>query len=401
MNKSYALVLIIIFLGTILGCGINQKSQSFLEKNLENASKQIGLQLDEIEKTGKILNPRTINKEGLTRYVGIADWTSGFFPGTMWYLYEMTGEERWKDYGIKITESLDSVKYLTWHHDVGFIINCSYGNAFRLTGKKEYRDVMVKAAESLSTRFRPATGVIQSWNTNRGWQAERGWKCPVIIDNMMNLELLFKATELTGDSSFYKIAVSHANQTMKYHFRDDYSSWHVVDYDPVTGEVRKKNTAQGYADESAWARGQAWGLYGYTVCYRKTGNPAYLSQAENIANFILNHPNLPEDLIPYWDFNAPDIPREPRDVSAAAIIASALYELAGYSAHQQYFINQADSIMNSLASPAYQARIGGNNYFILMHSVGSIPHNAEIDVPLNYADYYFLEALRRKMNWEK
>lgn len=402
MNKTITLLFAFIFLlGILWGCNLVYKSEDFIEQNLSYASKQIGFQLDEIESSGKILNPRTIERDGSTRFVGIADWTSGFFPGIMWYLYEMTGDERWKDYGIRITESLDSVKYLTWHHDVGFMINCSYGNAFRLTGKTEYKEVMIKAAESLSTRFRPAAGVTQSWNVDRGWQAERGWMCPVIIDNMMNLELLFKVAELTGDSSFYKIAVSHADQTMKNQFREDYSSWHVVDYDPMTGEVRQKNTAQGYSDESAWARGQAWALYGYTVCYRETRNPAYLVQAENIASFIFNHPNLPEDFVPYWDFNAPNIPNEPRDASAAAIIASAMYELASYSTHTQSYISKADQILKSLASPAYRAKAGENNYFMLMHSVGSIPHNNEIDVPLNYADYYFLEALQRKMNLGK
>ena len=400
-NKSHTLLFATMLSLVLWACNMSKKPQSYIEENLDYASRQIGLQLDAIAKTGKTLNPRTIDERGATHYVGFSDWTSGFFPGTMWYLYEMTGTERWKEYGTKITESLDSAKYLTWHHDVGFIINCSFGNAFRLTGKKEYKQVIIKAAESLSTRFRPAAGVIQSWDADRGWQATRGWKCPVIIDNMMNLELLFRATELSGDSSFYKIAVSHANQTMRNHFRDDYSSWHVVDYDPVTGEVRQKNRAQGYADESAWARGQAWALYGYTVCYRETKDPAYLSQAENIAGFILNHLRLPGDLIPYWDFDAPNIPDEPRDASAAAIIASALYELASYSDQGNIYLQKADQIMDSLASPAYRAKPGANNYFLLMHSVGSIPHNTEIDVPLNYADYYFLEALRRKMNLNK
>jgi len=296
---------------------------------------------------------------------------------------------------------IDSVKYLTWHHDVGFMINCSFGNAYRITKNEAYKEVMIKAAESLSTRFRPAAGVTQSWNVDRGWQSTRGWECPVIIDNMMNLELLFKVTEFSGDSSYYKMAVSHADKTMKNHFRPDYSSYHVVDYDPETGEVRKKNTAQGYAHESAWARGQAWAIYGYTVCYRYTKDPKYLQQSEGIAEFIFSHPNMPEDLVPYWDFNAPEIPYEPRDASAAAIIASALYELSAYSENGREYQQTADKIVESLSSPTYRAAIGTNSYFLLMHSVGSIPHGQEIDVPLNYADYYFLEALYRKNNLNK
>lgn len=379
----------------LAGCSFNTPRENFVKENIAFAYSQIGKQLENIKESGKILNPRTINKDGKTRYVGIYDWTSGFFPGTMWYMYELTKDEKWKDYGVEITESMDAVQFLKWHHDVGFMINCSYGNAYRLTGNEAYRKVIIQAAKSLCTRFRPAAGITQSWNVDGGWMSKRGWKCPVIIDNMMNLELLFEATELSGDSTYYNIAVKHANTTMKNHFRKDYSSWHVVDYDPETGEVRQKNTAQGYSDDSAWARGQAWGLYGYTVCYRKTRDPRYLKQAEEIAEFIFNHPNLPEDLIPYWDFNAPKIPDEPRDVSAAAVTASALYELSKYSSNKDFLLTKANKIMESLASPAYRAQLGGNNFFVLKHSVGSIPHGAEIDVPLNYADYYFLEALKR------
>lgn len=400
-NKRLILVALIASLITVWSCNSEKGKSDFVEEALMKASNQIGVQLNEIEQSGKVLNPRTIEKDGSTQYVGIEDWTSGFFSGTMWYLYEMTGQEKWKDYGVKITESLDSVKYLTWHHDVGFMINCSFGNAFRLTGEQEYKEVMIKAAESLCTRFHPAAGVTQSWNVDRGWQATRGWMCPVIIDNMMNLELLFKVTEMTGDSSFYKVAISHADQTMANHFREDFSSWHVVDYDPNTGEVRQKNTAQGYSDDSAWARGQAWGLYGYAVCFRATKDSRYLKQAENIADFILNHPRLPEDGVPYWDFDAPNIPNEPRDASAAAIIASALYELSSYSVKSEEYVKAADHILQSLSSPAYSAEVGTNNGFILKHSVGSIPHGVEIDVPLNYADYYYLEAIRRKMNLKK
>jgi unsaturated chondroitin disaccharide hydrolase len=210
----------------------------------------------------------------------------------------------------------------------------------------------------------------------------------------MNLELLFEATKLSGDSSFYKIAVSHANITMKNHFRPDYSSYHVVDYDTATGGVRKKQTAQGYADESAWARGQAWGLYGYTMCYRETKNKKYLDQAEHIASFILHHPNLPEDLVPYWDFDAPNIPNEPRDASAASVMASALYELSTYSKNKNEYRKTADKIIESLTK-SYRSAIGENKGFILLHSTGSKPANSEVDVPLIDADYYYLEALLR------
>jgi uncharacterized protein YyaL (SSP411 family) len=213
---------------------------------------------------------------------------------------------------------------------------------------------------------------------------------------MMNLELLFAATRLTGDSSFYRIAVSHANTTMKNHFRPDYSSYHVIDYDTLTGNVVKRNTHQGYSDESAWSRGQAWALYGYTMCFRETRDPRYLELAEKIAAYILTHPNLPRDLVPYWDFNAPAIPDEPRDASAAAIMASALYELSTFSSSGDYR-KTADKILQNLTKD-YRSEIGANKGFILLHSTGSKPANSEVDVPLNYADYYYVEALLRSRN---
>lgn len=368
--------------------------RSVIEENVANAERQIGDLLLASEQTGEVRIPSTY-KNGAVDYVPADDWVSGFFAGTLWYMYELTGDEKWADHAVRHTENLDSIQYLQWHHDVGFMIYDSYGNGLRLKGCEPYRQVIVNTAKSLSTRFREVPGVIQSWDADRGWQAERGWKCPVIIDNMMNLELLFKATELSGDSTFYNIAVRHADRTMQEHFRPDFSCYHVVDYDPETGEVRRRCTAQGYADESAWARGQAWAIYGYTVCYRLTGERKYLDHALKVCDFFFSAPTLPEDLVPYWDFNAPNIPDEPRDASTAAIVASALYEIYTYTndpVHKQ----RADRMIGSLSSPAYRAEPGTNGGFILMHSVGSLPHGSNIDVPLNYADYYFLEALIRK-----
>lgn len=370
-----------------------------ISENVDNAKIQLKYLLEASEAGDTVRIPSTY-QNGEIVYVPVDDWVSGFFAGTLWYMYELTGDEYWADHARKHTEILDTIQYLKWHHDIGFMIYDSYGNGLRLKNPDGYKDVIVNAAKSLSTRFRPAAGIIQSWDADKGWQANNGWKCPVIIDNMMNLELLMKATEFTGDSTYYNIAVSHADQTMKNHYRPDYSTYHVVDYDPETGEVRGRYTAQGYSDESAWARGQAWSLYGYTVMYRYTGDKKYLEQAEKVADFILNHPNMPEDLIPYWDFDCPDIPDTYRDVSAGAIIASALYELFGFTGNDMYK-EKADKMIESLSSPAYRAAQGTNGGFILMHSVGSIPHGSSIDVPLNYADYYFLEALIRKGNLEK
>lgn len=214
---------------------------------------------------------------------------------------------------------------------------------------------------------------------------------------MMNLELLMWAFRESGDSSFYKIAVSHADTTIKNHFRDDFSSWHVVSYDTITGKVETRQTHQGYSDGSAWARGQAWGLYGFVVMYRETGLQRYLDQAIGIASFMISHRNMPGDMIPYWDFDAPDIPAAMRDASAGAIMASALLELSGYADGEQgeSFFRVATKQLQTLSSPEYLADTGENGNFILKHSVGSLPGNSEVDVPLTYADYYYIEALMR------
>ena len=360
------------------------------------AAEQLELLLNDSE-AGDTLRIPSSYKDGQVQFVPVDDWVSGFFAGELWYMYELTGDEKWAESARKFTEVLSPIQYLTWHHDVGFMVYDSYGNGLRLKNIDGYKQVLLNTAKSLSTRFRPNAGVLQSWNTDRGWQAKRGWKCPVIIDNMMNLELLFKATEISGDSTYYNIAVSHADKTMENHFRDDFSCYHVVDYDPDTGEVRRRCTAQGYSDESAWARGQAWALYGYATAYRFTGYERYLHQAEKVAEFILNNRNMPEDLVPYWDFNAPDIPDSYRDVSSASIMSSALYMLYDITGKQDY-LHKADKMIESLSAAPYFAETGTNGGFILKHSVGSIPHGSGIDVPLNYADYYYLEALLRRRN---
>lgn len=385
----------LLFAATVVTSAAGSPASDFINENVAHAANQYRGHLDTIDSIGHFVNPRTTLPDGSIWYVPVDDWCSGFFPGSLWYLGELTGNQDWSRRAADYTETLDSAQYLTWHHDVGFIIGSSYLNGYRLGGKEQYAPVVVNAAKSLATRFRPGAGVIQSWNVDKGWQSERGWACPVIIDNMMNLEIMFEATRLTGDSTFYDIAVSHANATMAHHFRPDFSCYHVVDYDPATGDVRHRQTAQGYADESSWARGQAWALYGYTMCYRYTGNPNYIYQAIKVCDMIFSTHSMPDDLVPYWDYNAPNIPSEPRDASAAACTASALYELSTYLPGRGYK-ELADKVVASLSSPAYRAATGENNHFLLMHSVGSIPHGHEIDVPINYADYYYLEALLRK-----
>jgi len=322
-------------------------------------------------------------------------WCSGFYPGTLLYLYEYTKDSVIFSEAQRRLNLLEKEQFYTGNHDLGFMMFCSFGNAYRITKNEDYKSIIFNAAKSLSTRYRPTIQAIQSWDSSSNF------KCPVIIDNMMNLELLEWVSQNGGNKDYSKIANTHAITTLKNHFRSDYSSYHVVDYDLATGNVLRKVTWQGNADSSAWARGQAWGLYGYTMMYRFTKNDLYLSQAKHIAHYILSHPNLPEDMVPYWDFDAPDIPTAYRDASAAAIIASALLELGQYVPGEErlQYVQAAEKMIRSLASPRYRAATETNGGFILLHSVGGKPFNSEVDVPLTYADYYFIEALARYKQW--
>ncbi len=344
--------------------------------------------------------PRTFNKNHHVNS-DVYWWCSGFYPGTLLYIYEYTKKPSILKDAQKRLAILDTVKYFTKNHDLGFMMYCSFGNAYRLTKDKEYKEVILESAKSLATRYRPKAKVIQSWEITDGGLKGKSFVGPVIIDNMMNIEMLEWASQNGGDKKLAKIAENHANTTMKNHFRPDFSSYHVLDYDLNTGKVLKKVTAQGYSDSSAWSRGQGWALYGYTMMYRFTKNPAYLKQAQGVAKFILNNPHLPADKVPYWDFDAPEIPNALRDVSAASVYASALLELGQYTTgkEKENYVAVAKTILKSLSSPKYRAKLGSNGGYLLMHSVGSIPHKSEIDVPLTYADYYFLEALLRYKNW--
>lgn len=345
--------------------------------------------------------PRSLRNDGSLALVDAGDWCSGFFAGSLWSLYEYTHDDAWRRKAITWTWPLEEAKEIRSTHDLGFMIGCSFGRAWQLTGERSYRDVVIEASQTLIRRFNPQVGCIRSWDFN----SDR-WKFPVIIDNMMNLEMLFEATKLTGDSIYWKVAVSHANTTLRNHFRPDASSYHVVDYDPQTSEVRGRCTFQGYADDSFWSRGQGWGLYGYTMCYRYTNDETYLRHACRIADFFLSLPNLPADGIPYWDMKMPTVinctqqkvnTSVPRDVSAAAIIASALYELCNYvdADTSARYKAAADHILQSLYD-GYRAPLGSNHGFLLLHSTGHHPGGSEIDVPINYADYYYLEALLRQ-----
>ena len=318
-------------------------------------------------------------------------WTSGFYPGVLWYAYEVTGNERWKTEAIKRTEVFEDFKNITEHHDIGFMMFPAYGKGFEIGNIKEYKDILLTSAASLASRFNPNVGTIRSWSNIM----HPRWKQHItIIDNMLNLELLFWAAKNGGDSKFYDIAVKHAETTMKNHFRKDLTSWHVLEYDSINGNVLNRHTKQGFADNSRWSRGQAWGVYGYTMVYKETKDKRFLDFAKKITDKYLSL--LPEDMVPAWDFDVQSNPKEEKDASAAAIVASALFDLSTLvesKEDQKRYYNAGVKMLKSLGSEKYSA-VGKADSFLL-HSTGAKSLGHEIDVALIYADYYYIEALSR------
>lgn len=407
--------LILIASAMMIMAGCQKEDYSWIKTGIDRASHQLLLTAERIDGTGQM--PRSIwsgydldmltyqlgkevfkdslrahpsaDKLGTLRLCGIYDWTSGFFPGSLWYTYEMTGNEELKEAAIKYTNMLNPIREYTGTHDLGFMMNCSYGNALRLAPNDTIPAVLIQTAENLCSRFDENIGCIRSWDFGH-------WNFPVIIDNMMNLDLLFTASKLSGNPYYKETAVKHANTTMPNHFREDGTSWHVVSYNS-DGTVEMKQTFQGKNDDSAWARGQAWGVYGYTAAYRETGDETYLNFALKIADMIMERVQT-EDAIPYWDYDAPADEDTPRDASAAAVTACGLLELSTMIDNGQKYFDYAEKILKSLSSDAYLAAEGANEGFVLMHSTGSLAHGSEIDVPLSYADYYYLEGLKRYMD---
>jgi len=321
-------------------------------------------------------------------------WCAGFFPGTLWYLFEYSKSPEIRKIAEQRLNLMEPEKHFTGNHDLGFMMYCSFGNAYRITGNPSYRKTIDTAAMSLATRYRPKIQSIQSWDSSKNF------KCAVIVDNMMNLELLTWVSNNGGDPRFREIAVTHANSTIERHFRPDNAAFHVLDYSLASGQLLRKTTWQGYSDSSAWSRGQAWALYGFTTMYRLTKDVKYLDQANKIATFILNHKYFPKDGIPYWDFDAPNLPNELRDASAGAIMASAFLELSDYvkGAVKKKYLTTSELILTTLSSDEYLAKPGTNGGFLLKHSVGALPLKGEVDFALTYADYYFVEAMLRYLN---
>ncbi|WP_114782967.1 glycoside hydrolase family 88 protein [Botryobacter ruber] len=363
---------------------------AIVTQNLEYCEAQVKKALAVIPSYDSV--PRNITPgQQQWNYVTINDWTSGFWPGILWYTYEYSNDNTIKGKAEGFTEALKPILVQNkWDHDLGFMFYCSYGNGYRLTKNPAYKEVLLEAADSLVTLYNPTVGTILSWP---GMVQKMNWPHNTIADNMMNLELLFWAAK-NGRKDYYDMAVRHAEVTMKNHIRPDNSMYHVAVYDDKTGEFIKGVTHQGYADNTMWARGQTWGIYGFTLCFRETGREDFLETAQKLADRYLER--LPEDMVPYWDFDAPNIPNEPKDASAAAITASALLELSTMGDNQQLkdkYRNAAEKMIASLSSDKYQSR--GQNNALLLHSTGHWPNKTELDVPIIYADYYYIEALLR------
>ena len=387
MNKRFRILIFALYL--LGNLGYAQKSTSFdVNKELEYCGAQTSKTLKVIPDDGT--SPRTVpNGSKEWKFVNYKDWTSGFLPGELWYLYEATGDKKWKNEADKFSRFLTPLSVSKANdHDLGFQIFNSFGNGYRLTKNKEYKDIILKTADTLATLFNPKVGTIQSWPHNKYGGHN------TIIDNMMNLEMLFWASKNGGNKKLYDIAVKHAETTMQNHFRPDFTSYHVLIYDYETGKKIKGITAQGYSDYSMWARGQAWAIYGFTMVYRETKDPKFLDFAHQLARVYLDRLTT-EDLIPYWDFNAPGIPNEPRDASAAAIVSSALIELSSFTKDKNLkneYLKKSKQMIVSL-SEKYQS--GDVNSAFLLHATGHKPAGTEIDCSINYADYYYLEALLR------
>jgi unsaturated chondroitin disaccharide hydrolase len=389
--KKNPVGLLLIFL-VLVACQQKQKEVFNLEENLNYCVQQAAETIESIPADSLI--PRNIpNGENQWNYVNYQDWTSGFWPGVLWYIYEYTGDPQWMQRADSFSRYLTPLSVMPANdHDLGFQVFNSFGNGYRLTSNPDYKQVILKAADTLATLFNPNVGTILSWPRpvpNMEWPQHN-----TIMDNMLNLELLFWASKNGGNKSLYDMAVSHAEVTMKNQFRPDYTSYHVVVYDRLTGDKIKAVTHQGYSDESMWARGQAWAIYGYTMVYRETKEPKFLDFAQKITDVYLEQ--LPDDMIPYWDFDAPNIPEEPRDASAAAIVASALLELASYTEDDQLkdlYLVKAEGMLKELSLGHYHS--GKKSTAFLLHSTGHYPNKSEIDYSIIYADYYYIEALIR------
>ncbi|MDL2221236.1 glycoside hydrolase family 88 protein [Parabacteroides sp. OttesenSCG-928-N08] len=399
-------ILFFILFGCVLfSCSFNKKvsmDNSFDgDRLLAYCGDQIDRTLAEISHDSCAL-PRSMEANA-TRWslINAYDWTSGFWPGILWYNYEITQDDRMKELAIQYTECLRPLASPEHEgdHDIGFQLFNSFGHAYKKTANEDYKEILFIGAEKLAGLYNKKVGTILSWPL---MVEQEGWPHNTILDNMMNLEILFWAAKNGGKREWYDMAYSHAKVTMLNQFREDGTGYHVAVYDTLDGQFIKGVTNQGYSDQSFWARGQAWAIYGYTMVYRETGDNLFLRFAEKITDAYLSR--LPEDYVPFWDFDDPAIPQAPKDASSAAITASALLELSELEDDPEKGAHYRKAAIRMLASLSSENYLSGDDKpSFLLHATGNYPSGYEIDASINYADYYFLEALVRykKLQSEK
>ncbi len=367
----------------------SQDIDSLITENLQFAQEKITYFIENLDVN---TYPGSIDDEGHLKTIPAKSWESGYMAGILWYLYDYTHEEKWKVFAQQWTAGLELQKFNKNSHDLLFMLFASFGNGYKITHDELYKDVLIVGSNTLASRYDPEIKYIKSWDVfYKGMPIQ----FPVIIDALMANEMLFYVSSISGDTNLYNIAYNHALNTKRDFFRDDYSTYYLVEYDTVLNTVKEKKTWMGDSNESTWARGHARAIYGSAVTFRETGDSSFLELAEKAADFYMGHPRLPADLIPYWDFDDPDIPNAPRDASAACIAASGLLELANLlpSDEQAKYADFAIRTLKSLASDAYRNKPSENLGFILKHSTGSRTWNIDVDKPKISADYYFVESL--------
>lgn len=396
MKGNFIPYILLVFIVILTNCWDRKKEMAnpdlnqFIDENMQFAQQKVTYFLENLDVNQY---PGSIDNDGNLVTLEPDNWQSGYLAGILWYLYEYTGKEKWKIFAQQWTAGLELQKFNTQTHHLGFMLYSSFGNGYKLTQDELYKDVLTIGARTLASRYDPDVGCVKSWDNWPGQNAD----FPVVIDGMLSNELLFYAFRMSGDSSLYNIALEHATVTRKNHIRKDYGTYYCLDYDTETHKPEVIKTWAGYSKESTWSRGHARSFYGFAVTFRETGDPIFLEYAKKTAQFYLEHPRLPEDLIPYWDFNDPDIPNAPRDASAAAIAASGLLELYSLlpTGEGEKYYQYALKTLQSLSSSNYRNNPNENLGFILKHSTASKARNLDVDKPKIAADYYFIEALMK------
>lgn len=341
-----------------------------------------------------VKSPHVAREDGVYDDLRHSWWTSGFWPGLLWLMYDVSGKEAFKnaawDWDAKL-ERCFSEHPISLHHDVGFQFLPTAVIKYELTGDKEGLRIGLKAANYLAGRFNVEGGFIRAWEGDKAI----GW---AIVDCMMNIPLLFWASRTTGDPRYKQIAMRHADTFLKYAIRDDGSVAHILSFDPETGEFIEQLGGQGLSATSSWSRGNAWALHGLAVAYRCTGELRYLNAAKRVSHYFIA--SLPDDHVPHWDFRAHPIEAEERDTSAGSIAASGLLELAALvpEDERRIYAGAAERMLLSLAE-RYATWDRPEHGAILVEGTGNKPAGSNINVSLIYGDYYFAEAFAKLNGW--